>query len=94
MHYDVIYADPPWTFETYSHKGKGRSAEAHYDCMTLSAIAALPVSRWAARSAVLYLWTTAPHLANAIEVMAAWGLPYKTNFVWTNRGWFGNRPRH
>ena len=24
-HYGVIYADPPWTFATYSRKGKGRS---------------------------------------------------------------------
>jgi hypothetical protein len=30
-HYGVIYADPPWTFATYSRKGKGRSAEAYYD---------------------------------------------------------------
>ena len=22
-HYKVIYADPPWTFSTYSRKGKG-----------------------------------------------------------------------
>lgn len=32
--YRVVYADPPWSFATYSHKGKGSSAEAHYDCMT------------------------------------------------------------
>jgi hypothetical protein len=42
------YADPPWPFRTYSAKGKGRSAEAHYDCMSLDEIAALPVSQWAA----------------------------------------------
>jgi hypothetical protein len=27
---------PPWTFRTRSVKGKGRSAEAWYDCITLS----------------------------------------------------------
>ena len=32
-YYQAIYADPPWKFLTYSHKG--RSAEAHYDCMSL-----------------------------------------------------------
>ena len=37
-YYRVIYADPPWTFATYSRKGKGRSAEAHYDCMSLADI--------------------------------------------------------
>ena len=29
----VIYADPPWSFEVYSGKGKDRSAERHYDTM-------------------------------------------------------------
>ena len=32
--YQVIYADPPWRFATYPDKGKGRSAEAHYDCLS------------------------------------------------------------
>ena len=48
-HYRVIYADPPWTFATYSRKGKGRSPEAYYNCMSLADIKALPVSEWAAR---------------------------------------------
>ena len=50
--YRVILADPPWTFATYSAKGKGRSAEMHYDCMALDNIKALPVDRWAAPDAV------------------------------------------
>ena len=44
-HYGAIYADPPWDFKTYSHKGKGRSAEAHYDCMGLDAIKGFPGGR-------------------------------------------------
>jgi N6-adenosine-specific RNA methylase IME4 len=75
MKYDVIYADPPWTFSIYSPKGKGRSAEAHYPCMTLAEIAALPVQQWAAQASVLYLWATVPHLANALSMIEAWGLP-------------------
>ena len=43
-HYRVIYADPPWRFATYSDKGKGRSAEAHYDCLSLDEIKRFPVS--------------------------------------------------
>ena len=31
--YNVIYADPPWRFATYSDKGKGRGAEKHYPTM-------------------------------------------------------------
>jgi len=81
--YKVIYADPPWTFATYSDKGKGRSAEAHYDCMSVKDIAALPVSAWAADDAVLLLWTTDPLLEKALEIARAWGFVYKTvGFYW------------
>jgi N6-adenosine-specific RNA methylase IME4 len=82
-HYRVIYADPPWTFATYSHKGKGRSPEAHYDCMTLADIKALPVADWAADDCVLLLWTTDPLLEKAFDVIRAWGFTYKTvGFYW------------
>jgi N6-adenosine-specific RNA methylase IME4 len=82
-YYKVIYADPPWTFSTYSHKGKGRSAEAYYDCMTLPEIKALPVADWAADNCVLLLWTTDPLLEKAFEVIHAWGFSYKTvGFYW------------
>ena len=82
-HYKVIYADPPWTFATYSRKGKGRSPEAYYDCMSLDDIKALPVAEWAAEDCVLLLWTTDPLLERAFEVIRAWGFLYKTvGFHW------------
>jgi N6-adenosine-specific RNA methylase IME4 len=82
-HYKVICADPPWTFATYSRKGKGRSAEAYYDCMALADIKALPVGTWAARDCVLLLWATDPLLEKAFEVIRAWGFVYKTvGFYW------------
>ena len=81
--YRLIYADPPWTFATYSRKGKGRSAEAHYDCMSLADIKALPVADWAAPDCVLLLWVTDPLLDKAMDVIRAWGFTYKTvGFCW------------
>lgn len=81
--YRVIYADPAWTFVTRSGKGKGRSPEQHYDCMTIDEIKALPVAAHAADNAALLLWTTDPHLLLALEVMEAWGFEYKTvGFTW------------
>src|SRR5919106_3897993 len=81
--YRVIYADPPWRFATYSDKGKGRSAEAHYDCLSLDDIKAFPVAAWAAPDAVLLLWATDPLLPRALEVIQAWGFAYKTvGFYW------------
>ena len=83
QHYGVILADPPWTFATYSRKGKGRSAEAHYDCMSLADIKSLPVGDWAAPDCALFLWITDPSLPQALEVIEAWGFVYKTvAFTW------------
>src|SRR6476659_2406613 len=81
--YRVVYADPPWTFATWSDRGKGRSAEAHYDCLSLDGIKAMPVANWMAEDAVLLLWATDPLLPRALEVMDAWGFAYKTvGFYW------------
>jgi N6-adenosine-specific RNA methylase IME4 len=83
-HYAVIAADPPWTWKPYSAKGKGRSAEAHYDCMSLDAIKALPVADWAADGGcALFLWASDPLLPAALDVISAWGFTYKTvGFTW------------
>lgn len=94
--YRALYADPPWRFATYSDKGKGRSAEAHYDCLGLEEIKALPVRDWAAPDAALFLWVTDPMLPRAFEVLEAWGFAYKTvAFCWVklNKGRDQNRLR-
>lgn len=81
--FQIIYADPPWTFKTYSAKGKGKSAEKHYPCMTLADIKKLPVESIAAKDAVLFIWVPFPHLPQGLEVIEAWGFKYKTiGFVW------------
>lgn len=82
-YYKTIYADPPWVFETYSQGGKGRSAENHYNCMTLDQIRQLPVGDIAARDCALFLWTTDPLLPSALKIIKAWGFLYKTvGFYW------------
>lgn len=81
--YRVIYADPPWSFATYSARGKGRTADAHYDTLDLDGIRALPVADWAAADCVLFLWATDPLLPAALDVVRAWGFTYKTvGFYW------------
>ena len=60
MKYSIIYADPPWTFKTYSKKGEGRSASQHYNTMTKQDIQSLPVADISADNAVLLLWVTTP----------------------------------
>lgn len=76
--YRTILADPPWPFQTWSDKGKGRSPERHYRTMSIFDIGALPVATLAGENAVLFLWTTWPNLRNALDVIRAWGFSYKT----------------
>jgi N6-adenosine-specific RNA methylase IME4 len=81
--YAVIYADPPWKFSVYSAKGEGRSATAHYNCLSLDQLYRLPVSEIAADDSVLFLWTTDPFLPKGIDLASAWGFNYKTvAFYW------------
>lgn len=80
--YPVIYADPPWRYENPPMGGGNRSIENHYPTMTLEEICALPVSDLATDDAILYLWATAPKLAECIKVIDAWGFEYRTCLVW------------
>lgn len=80
--YPVIYADPPWRYENPPMGGTNRSIENHYPTMTLQEICALPVADLATDDAMLYLWATAPKLAECMDVIKAWGFEYRTNIVW------------
>ena len=85
-HYRVILADPPWSFETWLHRGQGRGASQHYQTMATAEIAALPVADLAAGDCVLFLWGVWPLLPDALEVIASWGFTYKTcGFVWVKQ---------
>lgn len=80
--YPIIYADPPWRYENPPMGGTNRSIENHYPTMTLEEICAMPVAGLATDDAMLYLWATAPKLAECMEVITAWGFEYRTNIVW------------
>lgn len=79
--FDVIYADPPWSYHNGSVPNGG--VDHHYDTMDLDAIKTLDVP--AADDAVLYLWTTVTHAEEAFDVLGAWGFEYKTQAVWDKR---------
>lgn len=80
--YPIIYADPPWRYENPPMGGTNRSIENHYPTMTLEEICALPVADLATDDAMLYLWATAPKLAECMDVIEAWGFEYRTNLCW------------
>jgi N6-adenosine-specific RNA methylase IME4 len=80
--FDLAVIDCPWSFDLYSAKGEGKSAQAHYDVMSLDEIARLPVGQLVGADAWLFHWATAPLLPEAIEVMRGWGFVYVTRLTW------------
>jgi N6-adenosine-specific RNA methylase IME4 len=89
--YAAILADPPWEFRTYSPEGKQRSAETHYDTLSLKAIKELPVETLAADDCALFLWSIWADLPGAIQVVEAWGFEFKTcAFIWVKQNRDGN----
>jgi N6-adenosine-specific RNA methylase IME4 len=92
--YPLVLADPPWKFKVYDNEtGLDNSPDAHYPTMETTDIAALEIP--AAKHSILFLWTTVPHLPQALEVMTAWGFEYRSNFVWVkDRAGLGYRVRN
>ncbi len=83
FNYQLIYADPPWQFRVYLKKVGNRSAERYYPTMRLADIAALPISKIAAKNSVLLMWAIDPMLDVAFGVIKAWGFKFKTvGFYW------------
>ena len=85
--YNIIYADPPWSYKTWSGKGKEKkSAENHYPCMKKEDIQALPIVDIADKDCVLFLWVTFPCLEEGLELIKEWGFKYKTcAFTWVKK---------
>ena len=76
--FSIIYADPPWEYE-FSNSNM-RDIENHYPTLELEKIKVIKIP--ADDNAMLFLWTPAPKLEEALEVMKAWGFYYRTNIVW------------
>lgn len=96
--YQIIYADPPWDYggkmqyDKTTMKGQNvgfekkifiSSASFKYPTLKLKQLEELNVNAIAADDCILFMWTTGPQFANAIELGKAWGFAYKTvAFVW------------
>jgi N6-adenosine-specific RNA methylase IME4 len=82
-HFAAILADPPWPFATWSHKGQGRSGEAHYSTMSHADIEALPVASVAAPDAALFVWVVQTQIPEAVRLVEAWEFTLKSlAFLW------------
>lgn len=81
--YQIIYADPPWSYRDKrdSHHRICGGASSHYATMDIQIIKKLNVP--ADTNCMLFLWATFPNLQEALDVIKAWGFVYKTlGFSW------------
>lgn len=84
--YQIIYADPPWSYRVWSEKGTGRSASQHYKTMDKVDIQKLSVESISDKDCALFLWAIPPCLEEALELIDLWGFTYKTiAFTWVKK---------
>jgi len=89
--YNIIYADPPWSFNFSNRRGLSQDAKDRlYPTMRADDIVKLPVGSLAAENSLLFLWIMNSELPLGLRCIEAWGFRYVTvAFVWaktTNRG--------
>ncbi len=88
--YNIIYADPPWSFssrELQKYNGiRFTSMDKHYQTQHKSWIKELPVKDISDKDCALFLWTTDAHLKEAIATIESWGFKYITIvFIWEKK---------
>lgn len=82
--FDVIVADPPWTYT--KRKGdasqRGTCAYTTMDDEAIAKYAATWPSSFLSDHAILWLWTTNSHIPVAFDVCRRWGFTFKTLLTW------------
>jgi len=83
--YNVIYADPPWSYEDKAKSGN-RGAGFKYKTQSTEWVKSLPIKSITDGDCVLFLWVPMPKLNECFDVINAWGFEYKTcAFTWIKR---------
>lgn len=80
--YNIIYADPPWSYKDKASAGK-RGACYKYDVMEQKDIKNIPIKEISAENSILFMWVTMPKLNECFDLIKSWGFEYKTcAFIW------------
>lgn len=85
--YNIIYADPAWSYndkcQMVGGHGQINGADHFYQTMSVDDICKLPVKNICEDNCILFMWVTMPFLNHAEKVMNSWGFKYKTcGFTW------------
>ena len=86
--FDIIYADPPWNYNGKLQYDTSKTlfistADFKYPTLKTEKMKEIPIQNIANDNCLLFMWSTNPHLAQAIELGKSWGFEYRTvAFVW------------
>ncbi|MDX1538858.1 MT-A70 family methyltransferase [Arsukibacterium sp.] len=83
--YNIIYADPPWQFNSVKSGGSMKSgAAAHYSVMSPDQLKALDVPALCEKDCVLVMWYVSSQPQEALDLVKAWGFTLKNMnaFIW------------
>ena len=72
--YQIIYADPPWSYSISSGVAGGRGQNTSYRCLRPVEIYDFPVNKISDDNCCLFLWASFPMLPEALYAMKAWSL--------------------
>tara|TARA_R100001244_G_C5111313_1_gene121243 strand:+ start:33 stop:590 length:558 start_codon:yes stop_codon:yes gene_type:complete len=93
--YNIIYADPPWSYrdKRNTHKRICGGALSHYETLTMEEIYNLPIKEISAENCYLFLWVTFPNLIDCVKTFDYWGFTYKTlGFSWVKLNKINKKP--
>jgi len=84
--FDVIYADPPWSYSEVPYFKKSLAIQYKYPTLKTKDLLNIDVESIAKKNSWLFLWAVWAQLPHAFKVMEAWGFSYRTcAFVWAKK---------
>lgn len=89
MPYNILYCDPPWSYENKKTGGNMKSgAASQYDVLSVEELIGLRdlIKDVSDNNSVLFMWSVVPLLQEAFAVMESWGFKYKTMLTWHKTG--------
>ena len=78
MKYNIIYADPPWSYRRTVGQGV---VSKKYETMEDKDIYELPISELANTNCALICWITFPKIIEGVTAIQRWGFEIKTLFA-------------
>lgn len=85
--YSILYVDPPWHYNSQKQFGgdhrQTNGASSYYGTIKTENLMQWDIPALCEDDCLLFMWSTSPHLDQAIKLGEAWGFKYATiGFIW------------